>query len=232
MDHQAVKALVRDNEFLIKNCTNLIIDVRVNKGGSDLAFFELLPYLFTGEKVDLNSFNDDKMLTNCTDRNVEIRTKLLKDAASSIKDSNTLDQINTMIMELDKNRGKGFVELDFGEIENSLIIKTKTGPEKVTVLTDVYCGSSGDSFVELCKNSSKVIVMGRPTLGLNDYANIAIMELADKFELWYPTTKLSRVDEGKGMSGKGIQPDIYIPWSPQHIKEDVDLKEALQKVTK
>lgn len=119
------------------------------------------------------------------------------------------------------------MELDFGNDE-SFAFKTRKGPDKVILLTDVYCGSSGDSFVEMCKHSSKVTVVGRPTLGLNDYANVAVMDWENKFELWYPTSKLTKVDEGKGMSGVGIQPDIYIPWTPTYIEEDVDMKKGLE----
>lgn len=110
------------------------------------------------------------------------------------------------------------------------MINTEPGPDKIILLTDVYCGSSGDSFVEVCKNSSMVTVIGRP-IGLNDYANIAVRSWADKFELWYPTSKLSRVDEGDGMSGIGIKPDIYVPCTPKHIKEDVDLKRAINHLS-
>ncbi|WP_261129011.1 S41 family peptidase [Bacillus sp. Marseille-Q3570] len=228
MNHDALLKLVNDNKSLLANRKNLIIDVRVNKGGSDLAYFELLPYLFDGDVIDIKSFDDGVMLTNCTNRNVELRTKFLKNAFSTIEDATTRYQIDMMINTLDENKGKGFVELDFSDVEESLFLKTKPGPEKIILLTDVYCGSSGDSFVELCKNSRKVTVLGRPTLGLNDYSNLAVMRWDNKFELWYPTTKLSKVDEGKGMSGVGIQPDIYIPWSPDHIKQDIDLQKALE----
>ncbi|WP_430787559.1 S41 family peptidase [Virgibacillus flavescens] len=228
MDHNAIAALIKENNTLLTNAEKLIIDVRVNKGGSDLAYFDLLPYLFEGESVDINSFDDGIMLTNCTGRNVELRKKLLKRAFSSIEDPTTRNQIDMLIEVLEENKGKGFVELDFAEMIESLIMKTKPGPKNVIILTDVYCGSSGDSFVEICKNSSKVTVIGRPTLGLNDYANIAVMDWENKFELWYPTSKLSKVDEGKGMSGIGIQPDIYIPWTPEHINEDIDLTKALE----
>ena len=61
-------------------------------------------------------------------------------------------------------------------------------PHSVVVLSDVNCGSSGDSFVEICKKSSKVTVIGRPTKGLNDYSNLSCQKWDDGFELWYPTS--------------------------------------------
>ena len=71
-------------------------------------------------------------------------------------------------------------------------------------------------------------VIGRATAGLNDYTNLTIMKWEEGFELWYPTSKLKRVDNGKGMTGIGIEPDVYIPWTPEHIHEDVDMKKALE----
>ncbi|EOP09690.1 MULTISPECIES: hypothetical protein [Bacillus] len=47
-----------------------------------------------------------------------------------------------------------------------------------------------------------------------------------------PTTGLSIIDKGEGMSGIGIQPHIHIPWTPRHIQEDVDLNLALQLLQK
>ncbi|WP_243354245.1 hypothetical protein [Bacillus litorisediminis] len=74
--------------------------------------------------------------------------------------------------------------------------------------------------------------MADQQLSLNDYANLTVMSWDDMFELWYPTSKLSIVDEGKGMSGKGIQPDIYIAWTPEHLTKDVDLEFALSMIEK
>ncbi|TKD72145.1 S41 family peptidase [Pseudalkalibacillus hwajinpoensis] len=231
MDHHAISSLLDEKSHLLKSCDHLVIDVRLNKGGNDLVYFKLLPYLFEGEEIDLNDFNSDRMLTNCTERNVELRVEFLKNLQPSIKDENTLNQLNALIRKLEENKGKGFVELDLAGMEESLLIKTKEGPKNIIILTDVYCGSSGDSFVEICKNSSKVTVIGRPTMGLNDYSNLAVRNWGDQFELWYPTSKLSRVDKGEGMSGLGIQPDHYIPWSKEHIKEDIDLKKAIDMIT-
>jgi hypothetical protein len=39
-------------------------------------------------------------------------------------------------------------------------MKGNATPNKVIVLSDVYCGSAWDSFVETCKLSDKVAVLG------------------------------------------------------------------------
>lgn len=40
--------------------------------------------------------------------------------------------------------------------------------------------------------------------------------------------KFLLIDKDEGMSEIGIQPHIHIPWTPEHIQEDLDLKLALQ----
>ncbi|WP_077324228.1 S41 family peptidase [Virgibacillus siamensis] len=229
-NHNEISRLIQENTGLLSDRKNLIIDVRVNKGGDDLAYFDLLPFLFDGEVIDLKRFDEGKMLTNCTYRNVELRKRMFHNLIASVDDNATKSQVNAFMKQLDENKGKGFVELGSAGMDESFLLKTRSGPDRVIILTDVYCGSSGDSFVEVCKNSGKVTVIGRPTLGLNDYANLAVMEWENKFELWYPTSKLSIVDEGKGMSGVGIQPDIYIPWNPGHIDKDADLEKAFELI--
>lgn len=227
MDLNAVSGIIDKHQRELGEIDHLIIDVRVNRGGSDTAFLELLPYLFEGDTVNLNDDNET-MLTNCTERNVELRVEMMQAALHSVEDIPTQKIIDTFIHELEQNKGKGFVELDLSAFETELTFQTRPGPKKVIVLTDVFCGSSGDSFVEICKKSSKVTILGRPTAGLNDYANLAHIKWNSTFELWYPTSRDGRINKGRSMSGKGIAPDIYIPWTPQHIKEDVDLQEALR----
>ncbi|TGB02030.1 S41 family peptidase [Halobacillus salinus] len=226
-NHDAITELIRHNEGRFQNAKKLIIDVRTNKGGSDLAYSELLPYLFKGSHVDLRDFGD-KAYTLCTERNVDLRVELMDQVLQTIEDEKTRHQIDVMVRELKKNRGNGFVELDLSEIEDNMSFDTKQGPEEVVVLSDVFCGSSGDSFVETVKHSDKVTVIGRPTLGMNDYANVAMMTMEEKFQFWYPTSKSSAVDEGNGMGGVGIQPDVYIPWTPEHLDKDVDLERSME----
>lgn len=171
------------------------------------------------------------MQLNHTVRNYHLRMKDFEK-----ENYNSLDELSKLftdmfIQDLKKNYNKGFVTFDTSGLPlelQTLKIHGRKMPSKVLLLTDVTCASSGDSFVEVAKKSSKVKVIGRPTAGVNDYSNLAVMEWADTFALYYPTSRLSIIDKGEGMSGVGIQPHLHIPWTPEHIQEDVDLKVALQ----
>ncbi|PEX96005.1 peptidase [Bacillus cereus] len=230
----AINTLLDSHKDELNTFPNLIINVRLNRGGSDDAFFKLLPYLFEDKEISLLD-SSDTMQLNHTKRNFHLRMKDIE-----MEDYDSLDELSKLftdifIQDLKKNYKKGFVTFDTSGLPKelqSLKIHGRKSPSRVVILTDDTCGSSGDSFVEVAKKSLKVKVIGRPTAGLNDYSNLAVMEWADTFALYYPTSRLSIIDKGEGMSGIGIQPHIHIPWTPEHIQEDVDLKLALQLLQK
>ncbi|MDG0950295.1 S41 family peptidase [Bacillus paranthracis] len=229
---EAINTLLDSHKDELNAFPNLIIDVRLNRGGSDDAFFNLLPYLFEDKEISLFD-SSETMQLNHTERNFHLR---MKDMKMEMEDYDSLDELsklftNMFIQDLKKNYKKGFVTFNTSSLPKelqSLKIHGQKSPSKVVILTDVTCGSSGDSFVEVAKKSLKVKVIGRPTAGVNDYSNLAVMEWADTFALYYPTSRLSIIDKGEGMSGIGIQPHIHIPWTPEHIQEDIDVKLALQ----
>ncbi|WP_088043270.1 S41 family peptidase [Bacillus sp. EAC] len=225
MDSQAILNMIKENHQLLEITEHWIIDVRTNYGGSDSSFFPLLPHILPEEGIDLAD-SDEKMYFNCTNTNTELQLAELNKYIENTNEKQSLLFLNVFKKEWEKNKGKGFVEFNFDELFPTSIIKGKRIPNNIFILTDCMCGSSGDSFVEICKKSRKVTVIGRPTKGLNDYTNLISMKWNNEFELMYPTSRLSRIDKGQGMSGIGIKPHIYIPWSPNHLEEDIDLNAA------
>lgn len=224
----AIVNLIRNNEQLLSKAKHWIVDVRVNKGGSDSSFFPLLPYLLPPEGTELYD-PTEKMLFHNTTSNAERAVYEIERQLTFIDDKQSRFSVELFLREWKKHKGKGFVEFDFRELlpENTFV-KGFPQPQKVVVLTDYTCASSGDSFIEMCKKSSKVTVIGRPTAGVNDYANLLSQTWNDTFELSYPTSRLSRIDEGRGMTRKGIEPHVYIPWTPEHLKRDVDMEKAFE----
>ncbi|WP_392455568.1 S41 family peptidase [Chryseomicrobium aureum] len=229
LNPDAVVKLVEDNRLLLETVDAWIVDVRVNYGGSDSSFFPLLPYIMPPEGVDLTN-TDEKMLFNCTEASAKRELRLLEQQLAETEDEQARHFLEVFKREWTTNRGKGFVEFDFSDILPNLFIKGTDNPKHVIVLSDYMCGSSGESFVELCKMSSKVTVIGRATMGLNDYANLSSVMWEEGFEFMYPTSRLSRIDKNNGMTGIGVLPDISIPWTPLHIKADVDMKKALELI--
>lgn len=131
-------------------------------------------------------------------------------------------------------RNQGFVAFDFSEYLADRVndFEGEDNPEQVIILTDCYCISAGEEFVGTSKGSSKVTVVGRATLGVNDYSDIVWHTWDKQFSLGYPISRLKQKTEVHPIHGKGIQPDIYIKWTPKHIEEDIDLQQALKLINR
>ena len=224
-DPDAIMKMITENQTILESAEQWVIDVRINYGGSDASYFPLLPYLMPKEGVELAD-KDENQYFNCTVANEKRIQKELVDQLETTTDEQAQYFLGIFQREWKRNKGKGFVEFDFSELMPDTFIKGNDFPKSVVVLTDVRCGSSGDSFVEYCKKSSKVTVIGRATMGLNDYANLTSKKWDEGFELAYPTSRLSRIDKGQGMTGVGIEPHVHIPWTPEHLKVDIDLEQA------
>ncbi|SDB95978.1 S41 family peptidase [Shouchella lonarensis] len=226
----AIVKMMTDNQKILDSSDNWIIDVRKNAGGSDASFHPLLQYIMPKEGIDLSSIGEEQLF-NCTEESAKRIQRDVKQAMEVTKDEQALLFLRAFYSQWDKHKGKGFVKFNWHEEQlPSSFIKGQERPRNIVVLTDTYCGSAGDSFVECCKQSNKVTVIGRPTMGLNDYANLAVKRWNGGFQLYYPTSRLSSINQGKGMTGVGIAPDIYIPWSPEHLKIDVDMDRAMMYI--
>lgn len=206
----------------------LIIDLRDNCGGSDTVFLPLLKFLLAEDDElcgkPIFSAEDEILYTERNaDERIETYREYLKNTASDEVRKYLIEQIEEQI----QNRGKGFLP---AKPDPFLFPERGTRrPEKVAVLTDCGCASSAESFVEIASRLKKTVVVGRPTMGINDYANLARCDLGD-YVLHYPTSRSRAIDRGKGTRGRGILPDVLVPWTPRHLCEDVDLSVALARL--
>ncbi len=57
--------------------------------------------------------------------------------------------------------------------------------------------------------------------------NLASADFGE-YVLCYPTSRSKAVDKGKGTREQGLPPDIFIPWTPRHIQENVDILAAVK----
>lgn len=216
----AIRKLLDYHAADIKMRDNLIIDVRENDGGNDTAFLPLLDYVFA-ENCRYSQLQRDEMLSvNYTERNCRNRLAEFHAYLQWELDDFTSNYLKRAILHYERNRGKGFApNMDGVDFE----IKGQVNPKKVFVLSDVNCRSSGEAFVAVCKRSPKVTVIGRNTLGVTDYSNLAREDYGD-FQLLYPTSRTNLIEYGMGINGKGVDVDVHIPWTPRHLAEDVDLR--------
>lgn len=223
-DDGPIHALIHEHEEEIATSENLIVDVRENAGGSDSAFYPLLPYCFAEGEV-VRSQGDQQEI-NFTDRNVDSRLTIFADYLAGDVPEETRCFLEELTASLRRNRGRGFFR---DEEESELSGVGTTLPRRVYVLTDSFCGSSGDAFVEILRNSSKVTVVGRPTMGILDYSNVT-QAVYDCGTLIYPTSRRLALDRGEAMGGRGVPVDVYIPFTQEHLRRDVDLDTVLEMI--
>src|SRR5699024_1603577 len=103
--------------------------------------------------------------------------------------------------------------------ETSYKIEGQVKPENVYIMTDYYCGSSGETFVSNAKKSKKVTIVGRPTMGIMDYFNVVSVDYGN-FEFDY---SISKMHENSLTYGLGVQLDYYKPWTTEYLRENRNL---------
>ena len=231
MDEEAINRLYQECLQKIAETETLIIDVRYNNGGTDSLYFPLLHLgLKEGKGYDTLDLQDDGMEILYTEGNVDRR---LKDFETWLQQENispdTVKLLEDFRNNLLQNRGKGYVRYQDDQDELFPGVKGSHYPEQIFVLSDIYCASSGDNFVKMMKSFKKVTVIGRPTLGILDYSNCCKVDYDDYF-LMFPTSRWLAIDKGKGMTDKGVLPDIEVPWTPAHFERDVDLDKCLELI--
>lgn len=232
-DEEKIQQMYMENAELLKESKTLIVDVRNNGGGSDTCFLPLLQYaLPNGKRIDEldlvdESANKDGSEINYSARNCDTRLKGFEEYLQMELPEETRAILLTMRDELLDNRGKGFLKRE--DEEMNIPIVGDSCVEKMYIITDSGCGSSGDNFVAVFSMFPKVTVVGRPTMGILDYSNVTFVQY-DNFNLMYPTSRLLAVDSGNGMMKKGVKVDYYIPWTPEHLERDVDLETILQMI--
>src|SRR5699024_4043874 len=203
-----INQLIEEHKQNLEETKNLIIDVRINYGGSDKSFQGLVNYLFPAEPTTLD-FSDYAMTFNCTKHNAKLQTKILEEDLKRVEDKEIQKMGKNLIKKWQENIGKGFVKFDIQDSKVEVV--GQTTPKNIIVLSDVFCGSAGDIFVYLCKMSPKITVIGRATQGMNDYSNLTTMKWNNRLKFSYPTSRLDQLDHRGTLGKPGIKPDIYIP---------------------
>lgn len=221
---EPIEQLVKNNLSILDSLENLIIDVRVNKGGNDTFYFPLLSYIFDKTLTFKALFGDeDRMYTNFTQENYDRWVPELKDYLEQNLDEDTRQSLLDEIALWENNKEKGFQEVPE---DTDFLIEGRKNPLNIYILSDYYCGSSGETFVRNVKKSSKVTVLGRPTMGIMDIFNVVDVDF-DEYSFFYGISKSADEDAYNGI---GVQPDVYIPWTPEHLEKDVDLECALKLI--
>jgi len=204
-----IDSVVKANESLLSSMPNLVLDIRNNGGGSDFSYKPLLPYIYTGPVV-----SDGVDVWATKDNITSWKTGVLDNP--DVPES-TKAEVRELIDSMQRHIGR-FVE---SAADDTTVVENASAyPLRVVLLTNTGCASSAEQFILFAKHSKRVTIMGQPSHGVIDYANVrSIASPCKEISVLYATTRSRRVQRGRPIDNVGIKPDILLPDNKDLIEE-------------
>jgi len=197
---RAIDSVLHKNHDNIIKCSNLIIDLRDNGGGSDWAYSSLQPYIYTnpirtvGVELLSTELNNTALL--------ELSQDTLYDEKSRKEFKETYDKLNAKL--------GSFVRVKEDIVTIDSMDRILPNPQRVAILINEYCGSTTEQFLLDAKQSSKVKLFGKSTFGSLDMSNMYHVDSpSGEFQLWYCRSKSLRIPVME-IDDRGIQPDYFL----------------------
>lgn len=195
VDYQKFNQILFENIDLLKNTTNLIIDIRGNVGGNGI-YFALINAYFT------QSLPSTQGLALSSEQTKIYFEKLAK---------NSPGIYGPVVERIKANSGAivdgpAYPSFTFEPFESKI--------QNVAILTDKGSMSAAESFIIHSKQaSSKVKTFGAPTGGVIDYTSVNTLKLNSgdqNIYFGYPTSTLHKNIPKEGYNKTGIIPDVPI----------------------
>lgn len=229
MDSLATERLLAEHAGRIASCKKLILDLRRCVGGDEDACWDLFPYLIDRGDIRLSELlNDTGSYVCCTRTNCELRYRLLSDFEKTLTDPEQIELIAAERRFYLDHYGKGLCYKPPVPLDDVQIRPAASAPEKIVLITDTFCEDEGEQFAAMVQRcGKKVVTVGRPTMGTLDTFDAITVRLNEHMTISYPIAMSAAAYEGRGISGKGLDVDRYIRWTPEEIGEDLLLREAL-----
>ncbi|HJV20540.1 MAG TPA: S41 family peptidase [Sediminibacterium sp.] len=199
---RSIDSVLKANRQKILSTKNLIIDIRNNGGGSDAAYREIIPYLYTNP----------------------VRTVGVEFLSTKLNNQRMLDFINKPEYGFDdegkKWARKAYEQLEaklgqFVNLNDKIVSENKKDtvypyPQNVGVIINEANGSTSEQFLLEAKQSKKVKLFGVTTYGVLDISNMYFVDAPSKeFQLGYSLSRSMRIPDFT-IDEKGLQPDIYL----------------------
>ena len=121
-------------------------------------------------------------------------------------------------------------EAFYPDVHFSRSADNSAAPARVVVLADRCTGEAAEWLVRAAKSAGYATVMGRATIGSLDNTCPRAVRLDDDLTLILPTATYLEALEGDATLGRGIAPDVHIPWTPAQLSRDVELETACERV--
>ena len=221
---------------------HLVIDVRGCRGGMQEDIFPLVPFVLapgttaTPEQL----FGKPGIAMNYSRHNVDDKLNELEMLRTQAREGTSvpedLAELDELAADLQAKRGqKGVREMESAEafypdVQFSRSAGGPAAPVHVVVLADRCTGEAAEWLVRAAKSAGYATVMGRATIGSLDNTCPRAVRLDDDLTLILPTATYLEALEGDATLGRGIAPDVHIPWTPAQLSHDVELETVCEAV--
>jgi len=195
---RAIDSVMKAHQQALAAHPNLIIDVRGNGGGSDAAFAPVSPLLYT----------DSIRITGADVWATEDNINSWKELLDANMPADTKAALQKVVDTMSANKGR-MVAIS-RDTWKKVPVNEPT-PKKVVVLMDGGCASTTEEFLLQAKQSKKTTLMGVPSAGIADYANVRVAKFRTlPFVVGYPTSRNRRIDKGQGVDNTGVKPAVVL----------------------
>jgi len=198
----AVRALVEDHRAQLESHRNWIVDVRDNGGGADLTYAPLLPWLLDG------SYPVHRAEFLVTPANIKAQEGI---CGQTSEQKACMEMIAPIVAKMRAAPNGSMVLGGDARVDVESPGKREAkAPAKVAVLVDRDCGSTCEQFLLTVRSGFRVKLVGRPSAGVIDVANMRPYPLPSGRMLKYGTSRSTRAADMR-IDTIGIPPDILLP---------------------
>ena len=233
----------------LDECPVLILDLRRCRGGDPEGLMPLLPWMAEGGASLEELMGEEGYYLLCSHKNCRRiaqemeREEILLNQAINLKKSEQCQnkgfeeagQYRDMLKE-EKERilsfsGKGFI-WEEAEVPEEWKIEQSSpfaqSPRRLILLTDTFTCREAELLAKSRKGKKDTVIAGRATRGDTLYRELVTVSFEDDLFFTYPAAKSKEAMESQGNPEAGVLPDVVVPWTPQEIREDMVMKQALQ----
>lgn len=197
-----IEKLIEDNQKAIESSENLIIDVRNNLGGTDIAYQKLLPYILTNP---IHGVGQEFLVTQTLIDTYQNWLNTTPDDEENLGNKRYVKEL----MEKSNGRLGEFVHAGRAVFDDTIKL-AQHSPKQVVILVNRRTASSGEGFIDNVNQSKKVKILGTPTYGAIDYGSTLPFDFGCKdYKLIMPSWRSMRLPDYP-IDNIGFQPDIYL----------------------
>ena len=229
---EKIKALAAEHDGELRECRELILDLRKCRGGDLDNLLPILPFMGREPLTVQELYGEQAFYLNCSRRNMVRMAAETELFAEQCGDSDLKEMFLQEAERLRSLAGKGFCRetTEFPESFSEKIPSAgENGDRELLLLTDTETCREAELLVKSRKGKPGCFVVGRATLGDTDYRERITISFENDLFFTYPAGKSLDAMEGRGILGKGIEPDLYVPWTPEEIREDLVLRAACRE---